>query len=242
MFTKSLKVETESKVFVLKYGKQTLARINKEAFKTFLADLHLDEDKALPIEKGRAKKKKKRTKKTTSSSSARPQSNSLYKKAEIFAKSYAKAKAKFYHTKQVKAVSIGEVKFKHFVGAVKICKRHDVKNYDVFIRAQIEGLKFTNGGKGVFPRIPQLDTEAAETRLLEYLSSVKDEKGEVVAVRISQEERNTPLNDNQRYLSRRERVKNGTASLSEAVYVKELQMIRRKRVENYVTEFLNACE
>lgn len=122
--------------------------------------------------------------------------------------------------------------------AVCIMHMHGVTNYQQFIKSQVVGLRFVNDGKGIFPAITQLCTDAAETRLLNYLQSVLDENGDVVEVEVTDEEKKIPLNSNIKYLSARDRIKTGEASREDCVYVMQLQGARRGRVESYVTDYL----
>ena len=212
---------------MLFYGKQLLCRLDKDCLSALLSDLQKDDTKLVE------KPKKKKIKKLPDNVSDR------YLKAKQLALAYAKLKKEVFRTKSVIEIAKGNPKFQHFLKAVDIMDQHGCSNFKTYLLSQIDGLKGINGGKGVFPSPGQLDTEAAETRLLQYLAETRDDSGATINVQLSDEDKNTPLTGNLRYLARRDRVKNGTAKLEEAVYVKLCQLHRRGTVDDYVIEFLN---
>ena len=88
--------------------------------------------------------------------------------ARKLARKYIRKKRKFYGSQSFQDITPEHPDFQHFVEAAKLCVNHEV-SFDDFIHSQIDGLKFINGGKGLFPRPCNLSTERAETRLLDYL-------------------------------------------------------------------------
>lgn len=167
------------------------------------------------------------------------------KKKELIAKArqlglvYRKLHAKHYRRKIEPNTAFTEKELNHLCAAVKIMRRVGCSSYKQFINAQIEGLKFVNGGKGVFPLAAHLSTFAAETRMLENMNAVKNEQGDVVKVSITDQDKRAPLMENMRYLTKRERIKDGTASREDAVFVCELQLIKKGKVDQYILDFLD---
>lgn len=231
-FARPIKLVAKRNQLVLFYGKQVFCKIERDTLTAILADLQQDGLQLLTVEEKKKKKPKKkvRDEKLTG----------IYLKASQLSKAYAALKKASFRIESSLEVQIGNPKFKHFMGAVEIMEKHNVNNYQTFLQAQVEGMRYLNGGKGLFPKVTQLDTEAAETRLLEYLTATKDDEGKVIKIALTEEDKKTPLSSNLRYLAKRDRVRNGTAKIEEAVYVKECQLQRRGRVDSYVTEFLNA--
>lgn len=158
--------------------------------------------------------------------------------AKQFAKSYIRAKRLHFRAKAIKEITEDDKDFKYFITAVKLCKAHSV-TYKKFLKAQIIGLKFLNNGKGAFPKPSHLATDQAETRLLEYKEQgVTGSDDEIVQVLISVEEKKIPLTRNTRYQGRLCKVRDGVAGLKEAIYVRELQMIKRGKVTSEVEKYI----
>lgn len=232
MFGKPFRLHPKGKLYVVTYGDSVLAKISKSGLETLLADLRSDEGLRLQgvLKKSERSNRSKITK-------PRMVGEDVIK-AKQFAKVYAEAKKKFYKSKFVKEISQGEKAFQDFVKVIPMLERHGV-NYRKFIQAQVQGLSFANGGRGVFPKPGQLSTEGAETRLLDFMRDGGQEDGSKAMVHLTKEDRETPLSDNQWFMARRQKLKDGVASLEEAQYVAELQRIRRGKVEDYVQEYID---
>jgi len=61
----------------------------------------------------------------------------------------------------------------------------------------------------------------------------------VVIVSLSEQDKNTKLTDNMKYMARLGKVKNGSATREEALYVKLCQMQRRGKADPLVIDFIN---
>lgn len=172
------------------------------------------------------------------------QAEELLVKANQLGKAYRVARSK-WHSGHGRKMSVARncafaaSELSALKKAVVIMQANEVSNYQTFIKAQVAGLRFCNGGKGVFPKIQQLATDTAEHRLLEYLKSEKDENGDVIDVDVSADERATPLTENMKYMSLRDLILEGKATRSEALYVMTLQVHRTGKVKPYVTEYLD---
>jgi len=206
---------------VLLYDGEPLARFNKKVLSQLLVDF---QPKAQP---------------EASEDTRQPlEGMDLKIAASQLAKAYAKEKKAYYRSRAVKEILPGEKDFKHFIKAAELIQTHGV-TYRKFLKAQVEGLGFANDGKGIFPKPNQLHTEQAETRLLEYLrTGVTNTNDDVVRVNISMEDKKTPLSKNTLYQGRLHKVRDGVAKLKEAVYVRELQLLRRKKVSPEVEEYI----
>lgn len=186
-----------------------------------------------------------KAKKTKPISTNESQARELLIKANQLGKAYRVARSK-WHGGQGRRVPVARncpfssSDLQHLKRAVLIMQACAVTNYQLYIKAQIEGLRFvkTNGGSGVFPGIAALATDGAELRLLTYLKAEKDDNGDVVDLDISAEERNTPLTENGKYMTLRDKVLTGEATRLEAVYVMTLQVHRTGKVKPYVTEYM----
>lgn len=231
MFAKSLRLKPSKGHLSLTYDGVVLAKVNKKVLIGVLADLDLDSGFLERKPKKKSKPKKVIKKKP-------PKDSDIIVKAKQLAKAYANEKKVFYRSKAVKEISSKEKAFNYFIDAARIIDEHGV-TYKKFLKAQIHGLNFVDGGKGIFPRPNMLGTEQAETRLLDYLrDSVCDVTGGVVKVNLTQKERDTPLGKNMTYVGNVQKVKDGIATLKETVYVRELQQIRRGKVADWVETHL----
>lgn len=174
------------------------------------------------------KKKNKRIKKIK-----KTKNNESQQKAKQFGRVFAKFKSAFYKNKKITDASVlTSNNLKHFIKAVELCERHKV-TYKKFMESQVDGLKDVSNGRH-FPYVTQLHTDAAESRLLAYIS--KGSLGNLVE--LTYEDKQTPLDQNMKYLTRRERVKAKEASLVETQYVAELQKLRLGEVKGYVKKHL----
>lgn len=222
MLSKKLNIQEEKKFFVVVHNGSPIFKITKdiESVVNFLGGLSSSELE-VSVKK---KTKKKTTKKTVD--------EKKLKKAIQLEKKYRALKKDFYKTKMMKGISPSSSSFVHFLKAVDIMERTDVK-IKVFMKAQIEGLKFVGGGQGTFPKVNQLSTDGAEQRVLEYLRTKNME-----SVELTDEERKTDLLKNKKYKRLHNRVKNGDASLIEALYVRECQLARRGETQGLVEDYI----
>lgn len=152
-----------------------------------------------------------------------------------FSKKYNLEKQKFFGSgKLADTFTINELE--HFQGAVKIIDEHQVSAH-VYMVAQVEGLKFANGGKGTFPRITQIDTKGAEERLLQYL---RNKQGGVdpLDLKVTEEDMKVPLKRNQRFMDCYEKIKNGTATLNQALYVRDCMRAKKVNVKEFVKDYI----
>lgn len=231
MFAKPLRLKSSKDHLSVLYGGVVLAKVNKKVLVSLLADLDLDSNFL-------EKKPKKKSKPKKVVKKQPPKDEDIIMKAKQLAKAYAGEKKTFYRSKAVKEISSKEKAFDYFIDAARIVEEHGV-TYKKFLKAQIHGLNFVDGGKGMFPRPNQLGTEQAETRLLDYIrDSVADSSGGVVKVNLTQKERDTPLGKNMTYIGNVQKIKDGIATLKETVYVRELQQIRRGKVLAWVEKHL----
>ena len=226
---KPLKVKELNAYLNVLYGGVSLVKVNKATLKVFLSDLGPGK-KVLVTREKVTKKRKPRV----------VVNNETRINAKQLVRAYTETKRKFFHSKAVNSVSTNSPDFKYFMEAVKIVNRHGV-TYKKFLKAQIQGLSFISDGRGAFPKPSQLSTEAAEVRLLEYIR--KHDETTVPVIKISNEERETHLMQNSKYLLSYDKIKDKTATQAEAVYVQELQQIRvgkvAKSVRKYLKRFVN---
>lgn len=136
----------------------------------------------------------------------------------------------------------------HFNEAIQIMNQHGEKDVSAFIKAQIAGLKFVNGGLGTFPSPAQLSSEGALTRLLEYTSSTtngeKEDKPERYWSYDEKTDGDISLKQNPKYQEAIEKIKNKTAKLNAALYAKKCYSRRRagstySLIEEYITQISN---
>jgi hypothetical protein len=167
-------------------------------------------------------------------------SNLGYKNGlKIVKEKIAKKKKPVRATIDSRGIFPSDPEFKHFILAIAIIKRHDV-TYKKFIQAQIEGLSFADGGKGIFPKPSHLSTDGAESRLLEFLRDDEINGGrKIIEVNISPKERATPLSENSKYKKFKKAVKDETADLQETLYVRELQVSWNNKPQKFVEKHLN---
>lgn len=135
---------------------------------------------------------------------------------------------------------------KHFQDALDIMKNAGTTDISLFIKAQINGLKFVNDGKGTFPKPNQLATDNALTRLLEFNSVTgsdgdKQEKPEKYWYFDEKIDGEVALSNNAKYQEAIEKIKNKTASINAALYAKKCYSRRREGksyflIEDYLRE------
>ena len=222
---KPIKVKESSTQLNVLYGGVSLVKISKTTLTVFLADLGPDSKFSVTKEKVKNKRKPKVV-----------VSEETVTCAKQLVRAYTESKRKFFHSKAVNSVSVNSPEFKYFVEAVAIVKRHGV-SYKKFLKAQVAGLGFIGNGKGIFPRPAQLCNESAETRLLEYLRE-HEGKGAAPVIKLTREECETRLMQNSKYLLAYDKVKDNTATHTEAMYVRELQRERKGEVAKIVKRYL----
>ena len=154
-------------------------------------------------------------------------------------KAYNKAKKKYHKNKNIVLITPNQPAFEHFRKAVSnILLPHNIKNLSRFIKCQIDGLGFVDGGRGKFPMPNQIHGPGAENRYLEFYNkqSKHSKQADLLdsKVRLTKEEEETPLSDNTRYQHRTILVKDGYSSDIETIYVAKLQVIRRGKIEKWV--------
>jgi len=154
----------------------------------------------------------------------------------MFARAYQSQKAKYYNNKNLLEISPLEDKnIEIFEKAFLLARKHSVQP-KILIEAQIHAFRNMNDGKGQFPFPIQICNENAEIRLLEYLK--KDTKS-LPKVTIKIEEKQTPLSQNTKYLSFMYKIKENRANLSQAVYCREIQSIRRDgKISQIITDYI----
>lgn len=156
-------------------------------------------------------------------------------KAKQLMKKYIGMRKKFYKSKEKMIIEKSQEKY--FKKAAKIIIRNNTK-IKIFMEAQIEGLNFVSGGKGIFPRASHLGSSTAEDRLLEYLRG----KNKNVEIQITKEEKETSLNDNYLYKKRYNKLRKGEANLFEAKYVEACQVARKDVAQNLVIDYIKKLQ
>lgn len=225
MLSKKLNIQEEKKFFVVVHNGSPIFKITKdiESVVHFLGGLSSSEVEVTVKKKTKKKKTKKEEK-----------NKERIVKAKQLEKAYRKSKAKFYKRSidRVKEIKPNFSEFVHFEKAVDIVERNETK-IKVFMKAQIEGLKFVGGGTGTFPKVNQLSTDGAEQRVLEYLR-----KQNLETVELTEQEKTTDLLQNRKYKMLHRKIKNGDANLMEALYVRECQIARRGETQKMVEEYI----
>lgn len=228
MKNKGITIENGQKGYInLKYNNLIVAKISKKQAKQLVSELFAGDGLVL-------QKKKRVTSKKKKTAMQREQEKELIIEAKQFSRCYTKMKKKYYKVRAIGEIREGTPEFKKCIGAVKICKRHNV-SYLKFIKSQVEGLKWT----GKFPELNVMPTDGAETRLLEYISSGGTEDSAPIRVTMTKEERETPLNANDRYIACICYIRAKTATLEQAIYAKECQLARVGKVAKYVEDYID---
>ena len=150
-----------------------------------------------------------------------------------FLKFYNKQRKLFYRNNKMKDYTATDKNFKHIIGAVEIMNNHDAK-FKLFMKAQIEGLKFVGEGKGIFPKINQLDTIQAEERLLKYI----DESPNRFNFIVEDWEKDLSLTQNEKFKEAHDMVLAEVADLETARYVRKLMMLRLKKVDPEIITYI----
>lgn len=158
--------------------------------------------------------------------------------AKQFARAYGVAKQKYYRSKNVFVeVSPRSKDYGHILRAVKICKTHKV-TYKKFLQAQLDGLKFINNGRGIFPPLSNLSTDSAENRLLEFISNGSTS----VDIKLSDEDKHLPLAKNLKYQTAIFKIGDNRASLKEAKYAAEVQRFKRGKVSEKIEKYIESFD
>lgn len=156
------------------------------------------------------------------------------------AKAYITRKQKFYGSKKLSLIDKRSKDFKHMVKAVEFIERHET-NYNTFLEAQIQGLGFVNNGAGVFPKVSQLSSSSAEERLIAHL--FEDSSGsKTIRVALTHFDKTNNLKSNPKYQDYYRKMKNNTASLKEAYFVHDCQIVRKEYATDYVLDFIEELE
>ncbi len=173
-----------------------------------------------------------------------------------FASVYAFEKLKYYKKNvetindvsvmaSVKKMLADKKTVSQFTEAIRIMGEAGTKDISVFIKAQINGLKFVNNGLGTFPNPNQLASENALTRLLQFTSSTTNDEKEVKPERYWHFDEKTDgdisLQNNPKYLEAIKKIKDGTAKLNAALYAKKCYSRRRagntySLIEDYINQ------
>lgn len=223
MLIKPLKIDIQKKYLVVNYNGSPFIKVARGVLKDFLGDLSYDTDFKISVDK---KVKKKKIKKKTVVAKEK------IIKAIQLSKRYASLRKKHYKLKTKRVVSPSSADFQHFLKAVDIINRNET-TIKKFLKAQVSGLSFVNGGIGVFPKSNQLSTDNAEQRLLDYRKTI-----EMESVELTKHERRTELQSNKKYVKLHKRLKNGEATLLEALYVQECQLARTDQAQDMVVDYI----
>ena len=213
-----LKLKQTDSQIVLNYNGTPFIKVSKAVLKDFLADS--SSSIGIEVEEVKTKKRKKKGKKVEVD-------KDVVKKANQLAKLYTTMKKKFYKSKVMKGISPNTKDFEHIMKAVVIINRHGV-TLKTFMKAQVAGLEFA----GTFPKVTQLSTDNAEVRLFEY------QRKKNMKVELTDHERGMELMQNKKYKINHGKVEDGTATLFEAMYVKECQLARRGEVQPMVQKYI----
>lgn len=219
-----LRLKQDNSHLIVQYNGTPFIRVTKSVLIDFLSDSSSSKDTEIEVEKVTKKKRKKKIKKKDVIDAKK------IKKANQLSKKYTVMKKKFFKSRVMKKISPNTKDFEHIIKAVDIINRHEV-TIKTFLKAQVSGLSFI-GAKGIFPKVPQLSTDAAETRLLEYL------KEKNMEVELTDKEMQTELQRNRKYMKFHEKIEEETATLFEATYVKECQLARRDEVQTMVEKYI----
>jgi len=235
-FIKSLRWEHTKDGYKVTYGGFIFLQVKKKVLETFLADLGVGSPPVMEIV---AKKKKPRKKKVKVDENVLGKEDKIRMRAIQLSSAYTKEQKAFYHSATAMEIRPHHRLFCHFKKAIPLLEKYEVKSYKKWIRAQVYGLKFIENGKGHFPEPVQLTGPNAEKRWLDYSRNVTESKtGKAVQIHLSREDRETPLQRNHTYLGYAKKVKDGIATLNETLYVRELQLVRKNIVREWVKKHL----
>lgn len=170
------------------------------------------------------------------------------KKAFILSKDYNKLKQAYY-SKQIRVTNYtkNHKDFKYFVEATKLIDMLDTTNAK-FLKAQVDGLKFINNNIGRFPTPAQIASEKAQDRLLLYLQDL----GEINTsgftdndltkvngkITLNKHDYETPLSQNTKYRNLLSKLRNGSATLDEASYLKLCRLHRKGDIGNEIKKYI----
>lgn len=132
-----------------------------------------------------------------------------------------------------------------FNEAIRLMREAGAKDISDFIKAQIAGLGFVNGGRGTFPNPSQLSTDNALTRLLQFNSSTKKDEKEIKPEKYwyydDRLDGDVSLKNNTKYQEALKKIKDKTAPLNAVLYAKKCYSKRRNGqsyflIEDYLLE------
>jgi hypothetical protein len=195
---------------------KVLAVVSQECLMSFLGGIqpHIIKFMFGFMKKVDVKKKKKK------------EENPVKLRAESFMNFYAEQYKENMKGRRCPTFKKNDGNYHHFLKAAKIIAKHEC-TFDDFLKAQIEGLKFTK----TFPKPGNLSTPQAETRLHDYLQQKE-------RTWLTNEEIEKPLLKNERYVDFLERIKLGVAEAYQAIYVANCQYDRRGTVQEVVKKYL----
>lgn len=227
MLSRKLNIQSEKKFHVVVHNNSPVLKVTKDLalLAEFLGGLSSD-DYELVVRK---KVKKKKTKVKTDA-------DERMIKAIQLERRYTAMKKKFYGGKKFGNTKPNSPNFEHFLKAVEIIDRNNLK-IKQFLQAQVDGLKFAAKGMGTFPRIQQISTDNAEHRALDFIRSQ-----DLPAAQLTEAEKRTELQENKKYIYLHKKIKSGTATLMEASYVRECQIVRRGEPQDLVEEYIKGLK
>ncbi len=208
---------------VVKYKTATLMTINPKTFQDLIYD-HLSKKMIEEI-----------SSRITPSSTSR-KTNSL---AIKLLAAYNSMRKEYYKNPRLKNFVVKSKEYKYFVQASEFLSTHNVTP-ESFLNAQVEGLSFVNNGAGTFPKPNQLATLEAEERLMKstFAESTKKDIANVKRLELNRSDRDTPLMENSRFVSRYNKVKNKTANLQDTYFVYDCMLERKGNVTSTVNDYL----
>lgn len=133
-----------------------------------------------------------------------------------------------------------------FKKALLIMRDAQIRDCSVFIKAQIEGLKFVNDGKGTFPKPSQLTTANALNRVFDFVASSNPVTSENKSERPKQywyfnkeTDGSLGLQQNEKYKEVLSKIESETATIDECIYAQKCFSSRRNgqsypKIDNYV--------
>jgi hypothetical protein len=213
--------EEKQTLFSLKYKGKAFVAINKDAFSEFVKDI---------------------SNVATKMHTEGELTKGLATKASSFYTVYNQERSIFNKNPKLKHKTYGGLTVKEkntCKECVKLCENYGI-SYKLLIDINIKRLSFVDNGNGVFPKLSQLVSELSEDYVADYASKLGF--GQKFSKQLTEKDMELDLKDNTKFITLIDKLKNNTANLEEALYLRNIIMYKKNTVNGKVEKYIEKLE
>jgi hypothetical protein len=200
-----LSVKDQGNYYDISIDKNTFARVYKESLSKLLTEIIIRDD---------ILKKELESNFTNVSTNF----NKAHNSAEKYANMYIAYMRKFFKNTNIKPITKNSKEYKYFIELDSILEDLQT-NFDFYLKIQHDRLKFIGGKK--FPTPVQLVSNNAIVAFHEHKAQIDED-----VIPLTDDDKNTPLKENPRYVKLLKKYKSDEASIAELEYLKKCQIAR----------------